>query len=188
MADQAATPSVTGAGAPAYPLRSRPGEPLQHTAGAGREGAGGATVKEMHVQPVGEAGDERWERARREALAVARMAHPHVIGIYDLVHEDDRVWMVTEYVDGPSLAEHVSHAGPLDVARVAEIGVQLLDALDAVHTAGALHRDVKPANVLMRPDGRVVLRDFGIATMAGSESLTVPGGSLDRWNTSHRSA
>ncbi|WP_367038175.1 protein kinase [Streptomyces sp. Je 1-332] len=133
-------------------------------------------VKEMHVQPVGEAGDERGERARREALAVARMAHPHVIGIYDLVHEDDRVWMVTEYVDGPSLAEHVSHAGPLDVARVTEIGVQLLDALDAVHAAGALHRDVKPANVLMRSDGRVVLCDFGIATMAGSESLTVPGG------------
>ncbi|MFI6093571.1 protein kinase [Streptomyces sp. NPDC051218] len=133
-------------------------------------------VKEMHVQPVAEAAEQRWERARREALAVARITHPQVIGIYDLAHEDDRVWMVTEYVDGPSLADHVAQAGPLDVPRVAEIAAQLLDALDAVHAVGALHRDVKPANVLLRPDGRVVLCDFGIATLAGAESLTMPGG------------
>lgn len=133
-------------------------------------------VKEMHVQPSGEAGEQRWERARREALAVARVAHPHVIGVYDLVHEDDRLWMVTEYVDGPSLAEQLARSGPLDAVRVAEIGSQLLDALAAVHAVGALHRDVKPANVLVRPDGRVVLCDFGVATLAGTDSLTVPGG------------
>ncbi|MFJ6700641.1 protein kinase [Streptomyces sp. NPDC091272] len=135
-------------------------------------------VKETHPQPAGEAREERWERARREALAVARIAHPHVIDIYDLVHQDDRAWLVTEFVDGPSLADHVAQNGPLDVRRVAEIGAQLLDALGAVHAVGALHRDVKPANVLLRPDGAVVLCDFGIATLAGADSLTVPGGVL----------
>ncbi|WP_432022615.1 protein kinase domain-containing protein [Streptomyces parvus] len=135
-------------------------------------------VKEMHEQPDGAAREERWERGRREALAVARISHPHVIDIYDLVYEDGRAWLVTEFVDGPSLAGHVAQEGPLGVRRAAAVGAQLLDALEAVHAVGVLHRDVKPANVLLRPDGGVVLCDFGIASLTGADSLTIPGGVL----------
>ncbi|MEV5809785.1 protein kinase domain-containing protein [Streptomyces parvulus] len=135
-------------------------------------------VKEMHARPSGEGNEERWERARREALAVARITHPHVINVYDFVREDDRAWLITEFIDGPSLAEHVARQGPLSPHRAAAVGEQLLDALGALHAVGVLHRDVKPANALLRPDGRVVLCDFGIATITGSDSLTVPGGIL----------
>ncbi|WP_328665840.1 protein kinase [Streptomyces sp. NBC_00322] len=135
-------------------------------------------VKEL---PFGGDG-EGSRRALREARAIARVSHPHVIDIYDLVEFEDRLWIVMELVEGPSLSRHLASVGPLSPSRAAEIGLQLLDALGAVHAAGALHRDVKPANVLLRGDGSVVLSDFGIAALADGESLTSTGelmGSLD---------
>ncbi|MFH9574401.1 protein kinase [Streptomyces sp. NPDC017454] len=132
-------------------------------------------VKEVHLHGGGEDLAQRLRRAHREARAIARISHPNVINIHDLVHHEDRLWLVMELVEGPSLAEHVAAHGPPTVKRVAEIGLELLGALNAVHSAGALHRDVKPANILLRADGRVVLCDFGIVELADTESLTTGG-------------
>ncbi|MEV1004347.1 protein kinase [Nonomuraea sp. NPDC050202] len=129
-------------------------------------------VKEMHVQATGKVRADRVARAHREAHALARISHPNIVNVHDLVIQDERLWLVMEYVDGPSLKDHVAATGPMSPSDVAGIGLQLLSALEAVHAAGALHRDVKPANVLLRRDGRVVLCDFGIAALTGADSLT----------------
>ncbi|WP_052423882.1 protein kinase domain-containing protein [Nonomuraea candida] len=132
-------------------------------------------VKEMHLRSGGAARADQAARAHRESHAIARISHPNVVNVYDLVTHDERLWLVMEFVDGPSLAERVAAAGPMSPAEVAGIGLQLLSALEAVHAAGALHRDVKPANVLLRRDGRVVLCDFGIAALTGADALTESG-------------
>ncbi|XVQ07723.1 protein kinase domain-containing protein [Spirillospora sp. CA-255316] len=132
-------------------------------------------VKEMHLRAAGEELAKQTARARREAHTIARISHPNVVNIHDLVNEDERLWLVMEYVDGPSLKDHIDAHGPMSSAAVAGIGLQLLSALEAVHAAGALHRDIKPGNVLLRPDGRVVLCDFGIALLSGTDSLTATG-------------
>ncbi|MDT0267815.1 serine/threonine-protein kinase [Streptomyces sp. DSM 44915] len=113
-------------------------------------------------------------RMRREATAAARIDHPAVITLHDLVLEDGRPWLVMELVRGGSLEQLLAN-GPLDRAEAARIGLGVLDALDAAHRAGVLHRDVKPANVLLGPYGRVVLTDFGIARVEGEQALTDTG-------------
>ncbi|MFJ3159778.1 serine/threonine-protein kinase [Streptomyces kanasensis] len=132
-------------------------------------------VKELHIVSHGEERRARMRRVLTEARAIARVSHPHVIDIYDLVEYDDRLWIVMELVSGGSLADHLKASGPLPTADVARLGLQLLSALDAVHATGALHRDVKPANVLLRADGGAVLTDFGIAALA-DEAHTATGG------------
>ncbi|MEU9605104.1 protein kinase [Streptomyces sp. NPDC048057] len=132
-------------------------------------------VKEVPLQATGEEGAVRQRRAVREARAIAQISHHNVVDIHDLVHEDDRLWLVMELVDGPSLADHVAAAGPVTPTRAAEIGLQVVAALDAVHAVGVLHRDVKPANILLRADGSAVLCDFGIVALADAESLTTSG-------------
>ncbi|MCL7368111.1 MULTISPECIES: serine/threonine-protein kinase [Streptomyces] len=117
----------------------------------------------------------RRERTLREARAVAQLRHPHVIVVHDVVEDDARAYMVMELVDGGSLADRVLGLGPVDAAEAARIGIALLDALDTAHAAGILHRDVKPSNVLLAEDGRVVLTDFGVAQVAGSTTLTENG-------------
>ncbi|MEV6885154.1 MULTISPECIES: serine/threonine-protein kinase [unclassified Streptomyces] len=117
----------------------------------------------------------RRERTLREARAVAQLRHPHVIVVHDVVEDDERAYMVMELVDGGSLADRVLSHGPVDAAEAARIGVALLDALGTAHAAGILHRDVKPSNVLVAEDGRVVLTDFGVAQVAGSTTLTESG-------------
>lgn len=116
------------------------------------------------------------ERTLREARAAAGLrAHPSIVTVHDVVMEDGRPWIVMELVRGRSLAEVVRQDGPLPPWRVAGIGLALLDALAAAHATGILHRDVKPANVLVKPDGQVILTDFGIATLAGDTALTQTG-------------
>ncbi|MEV5572443.1 serine/threonine-protein kinase [Spirillospora sp. NPDC052269] len=134
-------------------------------------------VKELTVL-AGRAGDgdeERRERCVREARAVARIDHPGVVRVHDVVDDEGRLWIVMELVRAPSLADVLTARGPLPPDQVAALGAQLAHALAAVHAAGVLHRDVKPANVLLRGDGRAVLTDFGIAVISGDEPLTRSG-------------
>ncbi|UCM91070.1 serine/threonine-protein kinase [Streptomyces marincola] len=114
------------------------------------------------------------ERMQREARAAARITHASVITFHDVVVEDGRPWLVMELVHGESLAD-VLETGTLDVREVARIGLAVLDGLVAAHEAGVTHRDVKPANVLLSKDGRVVLTDFGIARVEGEQGLTDTG-------------
>ncbi|WP_030158847.1 serine/threonine-protein kinase [Streptomyces sp. NRRL S-244] len=107
-------------------------------------------------------------RMRREAQAAARIRHGGVVTVHDVTEEEGLPVIVMELVDGPSLDDVLERRGPLEPREAAAIGAKLMDALDAAHRAGVLHRDVKPANVLLERDGRVVLTDFGIATVQAS--------------------
>ncbi|MER5436291.1 serine/threonine-protein kinase [Streptomyces sp. NPDC002588] len=119
--------------------------------------------------------ERMYARLEREAWAAARVANRNVVTVYDVAMEDGRPWIVMEIVRGISLAELLDAEGPLEPARAAHIGAEVLAALRAAHEAGVLHRDVKPANVLLSNDGRVVLTDFGIATVEGTSALTMTG-------------
>ncbi len=119
---------------------------------------------------------DRVERALREARHAARLrSHPNVVTILDVVVEDGLPWIVMELVASQSLFQLVRDHGPLSVTEVARIGIAVGDALSAAHSFGILHRDVKPSNVLIGTDGRVVLTDFGIATRDSDSALTVTG-------------
>ncbi|MFC7548288.1 protein kinase [Plantactinospora sp. GCM10030261] len=134
-------------------------------------------VKEV-VLPPGLAPSDRdamYERTLREARAAAALQHPAVVQVYDVVHESGRPWIVMELLDARSLADMVIEDGPLAPRAVAKIGVALLGALEVAHAIGVLHRDVKPANVLICSDGRCVLTDFGVARMPTDVQLTTPG-------------
>lgn len=122
--------------------------------------------------PFGLSDGEREElriRTLREARAVARLNHPNVVKVYDVLHGEEQPWIVMEYVRSRSLLQVIEENGPLDVDQVAGIGLAILSALDAANRAGVLHRDVKPSNVLIADDGRVVLTDFGSAVIDESE-------------------
>src|SRR5581483_674073 len=97
-----------------------------------------------------------------EARAAARLAHPNAVAVFDVGEDDGVPFLVMEQLLGPTL-EHEPAGGPLDAGRVRRLGGELLAALGAAHAAGLVHRDVKPANVLMTPDGSAKLADFGIA-------------------------
>lgn len=134
-------------------------------------------VKEVRA-PAGLAGSEierMYARLEREAWAAARISNHNVVTVYDVATQDGRPWIVMELVRGIALSDLLDAEGPLAPRRVAGIGAEVLSALRAAHAAGVLHRDVKPANVLMSNDGRVVLTDFGIATVEGSSALTMTG-------------
>ncbi|HEY3978284.1 MAG TPA: serine/threonine-protein kinase [Streptosporangiaceae bacterium] len=118
--------------------------------------------------------DSNGGRAQREARAAARLNHPGIVTIHDLVTADGRLWIVMELVRAPSLADVLEQGGPLPAGRVARIGLEVLDALSAAHRAGILHRDIKPANLLVT-DRRTVITDFGIAAIEGEEGLTRTG-------------
>ncbi|MFF7355529.1 serine/threonine-protein kinase [Streptomyces filipinensis] len=134
-------------------------------------------VKEVRIPAGLPASDvERmYARLEREAWAAARVAHRNVVTVYDVAVEAGRPWIVMELVRGLSLADQLEADGPLSPQRAAHIGAEVLAALRAAHAAGVLHRDVKPANVLLANNGRVVLTDFGIASVEGSSALTMTG-------------
>ncbi|MCD7443869.1 serine/threonine protein kinase [Streptomyces lincolnensis] len=114
-------------------------------------------------------------RTLREAKAIARIRNNSAVTVYDVVDEDDRPWIVMELVEGKSLAEVIREDGLLEPKRAAEVGLAVLDVLRSAHREGILHRDVKPSNVLISEDGRVVLTDFGIAQVEGDPSITSTG-------------
>jgi tRNA A-37 threonylcarbamoyl transferase component Bud32 len=136
-----------------------------------------AAVKEVRVPSVLPAAEreEMYQRTLREARTAARLRHPNVVTLFDVVEEDERPWIVMDLVHARSLDQIVGSDGPLPPERAARIGRQILAALTAAHTAGVLHRDVKPANVLVGADDRVTLTDFGIATIEGDTSITTSG-------------
>ncbi|WP_238487683.1 serine/threonine-protein kinase [Actinoplanes flavus] len=121
-------------------------------------------IKEID-QPLGGDGASSARRTLREARAAARISHPNVVQVYDVLQLEDRTWIVMEYVPSRSLREEIAGQGRLDPYRVARIGLDLLAALRTAHRLGVEHRDVKPANVLIADDGRVLLTDFGIAAV-----------------------
>jgi serine/threonine protein kinase len=135
-------------------------------------------IKEVNL-PIDLPPSEREElrvRTLREARTAARLSDPSVIQIYDVLRVDDRPWIVMEYIRSRSLQQIIATEGPVSPQRAAQIGLAVLGALVAAHSAGVLHRDVKPGNVLIAADGRVVLTDFGLATFEGGESaVTRPG-------------
>lgn len=104
-------------------------------------------------------------RMQREARAAARVRHPGVVAVHDVAEVDGRPLIVMELVEGPSLDDVLRERGTLGPREAAAIGAKVMDALAAAHRAGVLHRDVKPGNILLETGGRVVLTDFGIATM-----------------------
>ncbi|TMR88730.1 serine/threonine-protein kinase, partial [Nonomuraea basaltis] len=133
-------------------------------------------VKEVrYAAALGEEVQLLNRRTMREARAAARFEHPNVIVVHDVIEEDGRPWIVMQLVQSRSLGTVIKQDGPLPPKRVAEIGLAVLDALYRAHEAGVLHRDVKPENVLLADDGRVVLTDFGIATLETETQLTVTG-------------
>ncbi|MFJ1610521.1 protein kinase [Streptomyces sp. NPDC088253] len=134
-------------------------------------------VKEMRIDGLDpEDTRTRRERTLREARATARIDHPNVVRIYDVVDQGERLWIVMELVAGRSLEQLVVEDGPLDPPAAARIGLELVAALRQVHAGGVLHRDIKPGNVLVERRGqRVVLTDFGIAALQDAEALTMVG-------------
>ncbi|MCF1599808.1 serine/threonine-protein kinase [Streptomyces muensis] len=132
---------------------------------------------------VSESDQERLlARTRAEARAAARINHSAVVTVHDVLEHDGRPWIVMELVEGHSLADAVKEQGRVDPAEAARIGLWVLRALRAAHSAGVLHRDIKPGNVLLAEDRRVLLTDFGIAQIEGDTTITRTGevvGSVD---------
>ncbi|MEU5364755.1 serine/threonine-protein kinase [Streptomyces sp. NPDC005925] len=121
-------------------------------------------------------------RTGAEARAAARINHSAVVTVHDVLEHDGRPWIVMELVEGRSLADAVTAEGRLEPREAARVGLWVLRALRAAHNAGVLHRDVKPGNVLLGHDGRVLLTDFGIAQIEGDTTITRTGevvGSVD---------
>ena len=115
-----------------------------------------------------------YQRTLREAKAAARLNHPGLVTVFDVVEQDGSPWIVMELVLAKSLDRLIVEDGPLPPWHAARVGADLLSALECAHAAGVLHRDVKPANVLLGTDDRTVLTDFGIATFDDDPGLTQP--------------
>ncbi|MGW4092313.1 protein kinase domain-containing protein [Nocardia sp. NPDC004750] len=134
-------------------------------------------VKQVLLGPglTGSAALEAKRRAMREGRIAARLHHPNAITVFDVAEEDGQPWLVMEYLDAPSLATKLSGNRTLPPLEVARIGAQAASALAAAHDAGIMHRDVKPANLLVADDGTVKITDFGISRAVGDVTVTATG-------------
>jgi serine/threonine protein kinase len=146
-------------------------------------------VKEVVISALIGADERRnvYQRTLREARTAARLSHRGVVAVYDVAEEDGRPWIVMELVPSQSLDQVLVVEGRLPPARVGRIGQQVLSALAAAHSAGVLHRDVKPSNVLIATnktgegwDERAVLTDFGIAQFEGDPRPSASGEAMPR--------
>jgi len=135
----------------------------------------GRTVALKQLTPPA-AGGATEARATREARLAARLSHPNVVAVFDLVREDSQPWLVMEYVEGCTLARLVADRGPLSPDEAAAVLTQVTDGLRAAHAAGIVHRDVKPSNILVTPDGRAKLTDFGVARGSDADATLTQTG------------
>ncbi|WP_336207306.1 serine/threonine-protein kinase [Nonomuraea sp. LPB2021202275-12-8] len=129
--------------------------------------------REVAVKEVILSGPRREEqiaRTMREARIAASLSHPNIAAVYDVVLADERPWIVMQFVPSSSLATVIIQRGSLPVPTVTRIGLEVLAALRAAHAANVLHRDVKPANILITGEGRAILTDFGLATTLDQDS------------------
>ncbi|MFI6454080.1 WD40 repeat domain-containing serine/threonine protein kinase [Streptosporangium amethystogenes] len=133
-------------------------------------------IKEILFPPGLEAAQREvlTRRAMREARSAARLNHPGIVTVHDVIIRDGAPTIVMEFIRGRSLAQAIAQDGRLAPVRVAGIGMMMLEALEEAHTAGIVHRDLKPANVLLTGN-RVIITDFGIASLAGDATLTASG-------------
>jgi serine/threonine protein kinase len=121
-------------------------------------------------------------RFAREARAAAAVHHPHLVPVVGSGEAEGRAYLAVAYIEGRTLAERIGTDGPLPLAELIQVSVQIGEALDAVHAAGLVHRDVKPGNVMLDGEGRALLTDFGLAKGEGYSIVTRPGevmGTLD---------
>lgn len=134
-------------------------------------------VKEVQLPPTVPEEERAVTRSRvlREARAAARISHPGAVIVYDVIEEDGRPYIVMELVEAPTLEDVVRQGGPLDEERAARVGLEVLGALEAAHAQDIVHRDVKPANVMLPEPGHAKLADFGIASVKGDPRLTATG-------------
>ena len=158
-----------------YRLESRLGQGAMGIVWRARDEALGrdVAIKELLTPDDLDEGRRRAAARRmlREARSAALLRHPAIITVHDVVEQDGRPWIVMELLSGRSLEQEE----PMPPARAARIGLEVLDALRAAHARGVQHRDVKPANIFLRDDGRAILTDFGIASLEGDVSLTRTG-------------
>ena len=133
-------------------------------------------LKVMHPHLAeGATGTAFVARFRREARAAARLTHPGLVGVYDQGIDGDTSYLTMEYIDGTNLRRHLGERGALTVGEALEVLDRILDALAAAHSAGLVHRDVKPENVLLGDDGRVKVTDFGLARAVTEVTSTTTG-------------
>src|SRR5881396_1601660 len=143
---------------------------------AARDRQLGQTVALKLLMPPPAAARLARERMRREVQVVRGLTHPNIVAVYDFVDAGARSFIVMEYVAGPDLHVRVRDRGPLSPEEAGRLGQDVAAALDAAHRRGILHRDVKPQNVLLDPDGRARLTDFGSAKLETLSTLTQTGG------------
>jgi serine/threonine protein kinase len=139
-------------------------------------------IKRLHHSSLDDDTGRLFERTRREARLAARLSHPNVVVVHDVVDDGGSPAIIMEYVPSVTLAEVIRKIGPVPPAEAARIASGVIAALRAAHDAGVVHRDIKPGNVLLGQDDRVVLTDFGIAVAPDTSPLTMTGeliGSID---------
>ena len=121
-------------------------------------------------------GDEVFrERFAREARIAGQLAHPNIVSVFDVGEDDGLPYIVMEYVEGQTVADLIAHAGPIEPDRAVDLVLQVCAGLEHAHRAGLVHRDIKPQNLLVRPDDTVKIADFGIARPVDATQLTLTG-------------